>query len=105
LKKKLKSKFERAVKYGRPIDVLPARDLGFLAYQNKIIELPELLRHARTQLPELLLFLEEIEPLEFLVLMKLRIVARNGGFELRRTSGKRKECSPPIRIDEMDEIA
>ena len=55
LKKKLKTIMPRTKPYERPVDVTKARDHGFLAYMNKVIKLPELLRRNRKHLPELLL--------------------------------------------------
>jgi hypothetical protein len=65
LEDKLKAIFRRAQKYERPIDVRITRNLGFLGYKNKIVKLPKLLRHARRQLAELSLLLDQIEPFDF----------------------------------------
>ena len=67
LKKKLKTIMPRTKPYERPVDVIVVRDHGFLAYMNKAIKLPELLRRNRKHLPELLLVLDRIEPLDLLV--------------------------------------
>jgi hypothetical protein len=87
LKRKLKRKFQRVEKYERPVDVRVAADLKFLAYVNKVSKLPELLRQARKQLPELLLALDKWDPLELLVHTKLEISAQERGFALRRIAG------------------
>jgi hypothetical protein len=84
LKRKLRRKFKRVEKYERPVDVKVAADLKFLAYVNKVTKLPELLRHARKQLPELLLALDKWDPLDLLVHTKLEISAQERGFVLRR---------------------
>jgi hypothetical protein len=78
LKKKLKPIFRKIKKHERPVDVRKAVDLGFLAYMNKAIKLPELLRVNRTHLPELLLVLDRTEPMDLLVQTKLRLSAQNG---------------------------
>jgi hypothetical protein len=81
---KLKAIFLRAHKFARPIDVKITRDLGFLGYKNKIVKLPKLLRHARRQLAELSLLLDQIEPFDFLFLRKLRLSAQSHGVVLRK---------------------
>ena len=52
-------------------------DHGFLPYMNKVIKLPDLLRRARRQLPELLLVLDQCDPLDFVVLRRLAANAVN----------------------------
>jgi hypothetical protein len=84
LERKLKAIFLKAQKYERPVDVKITRNLGFLAYKNKIVKLPKLLRHARRQLAELSLVLHQIEPFEFLFLRKLRLSAQSHGVVLRK---------------------
>ena len=84
LKRKLKRKFQRVEKYERPVDVKVAGDLKFLRYLNKVTKLPELLRQARKQLPELLLALDKCDPLDLLVHTKVEISAQERGFALRR---------------------
>lgn len=59
--------------YDRPVVVSKTRDLGFLAYQNKGINLPDLLRRNQRHLAELLLLLARTEPLDLIFLMKLRL--------------------------------
>jgi hypothetical protein len=78
LEAKLKKIFRRTQKHERPVDVREARDHGFLPYQNKAIKLPHLLRETRTNLPELLLVLDRTEPLDLLVMIKLRFRAQKG---------------------------
>jgi hypothetical protein len=84
LEAKLKVIFLRAQKYERPVDVKITRNLGFLGYKNKIVKLPKLLRHARRQLPELSLLLDQIEPFDFLFLRKLRLSAQSHGVVPRK---------------------
>jgi hypothetical protein len=83
LKLKLKRKFQRVAKYERPVDVKVAADLKFLAYLNKVTKLPDLLRQARSQLPELLLALDKWDPVDLLVYSKVEISAQERGFGLR----------------------
>jgi hypothetical protein len=78
LEKKLKLRFRKTKKYERPVEVKIPDDLGFLPYMNKAIKLPHLLRTNRTHLPELLLVLDSIEPMELLVSTKLRLSAQYG---------------------------
>jgi hypothetical protein len=84
LEARLKVIFLRALKYERPVDVRITRNLGFLGYKNKIVKLPKLLRHARRQLAELSLLLDQIEPFDFLFLRKLRLSAQSHGVVLRQ---------------------
>lgn len=84
LEAKLKVIFLRAQKYERPVDVKITRNLGFLGYKNKIIKLPKLLRHARRQLAELSLLLDQIEPFDFLFLRILRLSAQCHGVVLTK---------------------
>jgi hypothetical protein len=78
LTKRLKKIFPGKQKYDRPVAVSKAWSLGFLPYKDKAIRLPRLLRHNRTHLPELLLVLDRTEPLELMVLTKLRLSAQQG---------------------------
>ena len=84
LEDKLKAIFRRAQKYERPVDVKITRNLGFLGYKNKIVKLPKLLRHARRQLAELSLLLDQIDPFDFLFLRTLRLSAQAHGVALRK---------------------
>jgi len=83
LRSKLASIFQRAKPYERPVDVKVATDLGFLPYMNKGIKWKELLRANRTHLPELLLVLDRIEPLDLLVMSGLRLIAQYGQLALK----------------------
>ena len=84
LEAKLKAIFLRAQKYERPVDVKITGNLGFLGYKNKIVKLPKLLRHARRQLAELSLLLDQIDPFDFLFLRTLRLSAQSDGVALRK---------------------
>jgi hypothetical protein len=86
LEAKLKKIFRRTQKYERPVDVRETRDLGFLPYQNKAIKLPDLLRSNRKNLPELLLVLDRTEPLDLLVMSKLRLSAQLGTLAIKRAA-------------------
>jgi hypothetical protein len=78
LEQKLKPIFSKTKKHERPVDVRQAVDLGFLPYMNKAIKLPDLLRTNRTHLPELLLVLDRIEPMDLMVQTNLRLSAQSG---------------------------
>jgi hypothetical protein len=78
LKRKLKLRFRKTKKHERPVEVRIPDDLGFLPYINKAIKLPDLLRTNRTHLPELLLVLDNTEPMELLVNTRLRLSAQSG---------------------------
>ena len=86
LGEKLKTAFSRAKKYERPVDVRDTDDLGFLAYMNKVVKMPELLRNARRQLPEIMLLLDRTEPLDALVLMRLRLATKGHHLRFREIS-------------------
>lgn len=83
LTKRLKKLFPGPEKYDRPVVVSKTWSLGFLPYKDKAIKLPDLLRRNRTHLPELLLVLDRTEPLDLMVLTKLRLSAQSGGLVLR----------------------
>ena len=73
--------------YDRPVLVSTTRDLGFLAYTNKGINLPDLLRRNRRHLAQLLLALARTEPLDLIVLMKLRLSTATSGLVLKPIRG------------------
>jgi hypothetical protein len=83
LTKRLKKIFPGPEKYDRPVLVSKIWSLGFLPYKDKAVKLPELLRRNRTHLFELLLVLDRTEPLDLMVLTKLRSSAQSGGLLLR----------------------
>jgi hypothetical protein len=78
LKTKLANLFPRVRKSERPVEVKEAEDVGFLGYMNKGIKWEEILRRNRRQMAELLLVLDGIEPLEMMVLCRLRVSAQSG---------------------------
>jgi hypothetical protein len=78
LAEKLKAIFPRTQKHERPVDVRAAVDLSFLGYMNKAIKLPELLRTNRKMLPELLLVLDQVGPLDLMIFTKNRLTAQCG---------------------------
>ncbi|HUN99846.1 MAG TPA: hypothetical protein VMU69_26890 [Bradyrhizobium sp.] len=84
LKAQLKRGFCRARKYERPVDVEVTYDHDFLPYMNKVVKLPDLLRRACRQLPELLLTLDRFDPLDFMVLRGLRLSAQGRRIKLSR---------------------
>ncbi len=78
LTKRLKKIFPGKDKGDRPVVVSKTWSLGFVAYMNKAIKLPQLLRRNRTHLPDLLLALDRTEPLDLMVLMGLGLSAQQG---------------------------
>jgi hypothetical protein len=68
LRELLKDLFPPMEKHDYPVDVTVAVDLHFLPYIHKIIKIKDLLRIGRTDLPELLLMLDRINPLDLLVM-------------------------------------
>ena len=83
LRTKLKAIFGKTEKYERPVDVRVAENLGFLAYMNKAIKLPSLLRNSRRNLAELMLVLDKTEAMDLLVLMRVRSSAQCGALAFR----------------------
>jgi len=83
LTKRLKKIFPGKDKGDRPVVVSKTWSLGFVAYMNKAIKLHQLLRRNRTHLPELLLALDRTEPLDLMVLTKLRLSAQQGRLIIR----------------------
>jgi hypothetical protein len=83
LKAKLIDVFLPIHKYEQPVDVTVTWDLKFLPYMNKKIKLPDLLRRARRQLPELSLVLDRTDPLDLMVIKKLRLSAQGGVLTLQ----------------------
>jgi hypothetical protein len=89
LKRRLKTVFPNDKKYRRPVLVSNTWSLGFIPYKDKAVKLPDLLRRNRTHLPELLLALDRTEPLELMVLSRLRLSAQAGRLVLRPTAVSR----------------
>jgi hypothetical protein len=88
-KRRLKTIFPNDKKYRRPVVVSNTWSLGFIPYKDKAIKLPDLLRRNRTHLPELLVALDQTEPLELMVLSRLRLSAQCGRLALRPITGSR----------------
>ena len=68
-------------KHDYPVDVREAFDLDFLPYIHKVIKIKDLLRTGRNHLPELLLTLDQINPLELMVTQGLVLSAQDDGFK------------------------
>ena len=88
LRRKLKKAFKvkkvrKDPRYKRPVDVTVTKDLGFIRYVHKLVKWPRLLRSARKQLPEILLFLGRHDSMEFLFLRKVRKSAQSDGIEFK----------------------
>jgi hypothetical protein len=83
LRDKLKPLFPGVNLYDRPVVVSETWDLGFVPYKDKGIKLPDLLRRNRRHLADLLLVLDRTEPLDLMVIAKLRLSAQVGGLQLR----------------------
>jgi hypothetical protein len=81
LRESLKDLFPPINKHDYPVDVREAFDLDFLPYIHKVIKINDLLRTGRTQLPELLLTLDQINPLELMVTQGLVLSAQDEGFK------------------------
>jgi hypothetical protein len=90
-KRRLKAIFPNNTKYSRPVVVSNTWSLGFIPYKDKAIKLPDLLRRNRTHLPELLLALDRTEPLDLMVLSRLRLSAQCGRLVLRPMARLRRK--------------
>jgi hypothetical protein len=84
LQRRLKLIFPSQARGDRPVVVSKSYSLGFLAY--KAIRIVDLLRNNRRGLPYLLLALDRTEPLDLMVLMRLRVSARNGELQFKLIS-------------------
>jgi hypothetical protein len=84
LKRRLKRIFPGLQRGDRPVLASKTYSLGFLAYKNKAIKLPALLRNNRRGLPYLLLALDRTEPLELMVLSGIRVSAQDGGLNFKK---------------------
>jgi hypothetical protein len=83
LSRRLKVVFPGQEHGDRPVVVSKIQDLNFLPYENKAIKIAELLRNNRRKLPYLLLLLDRTDPLELLVLFRLRVSAQNGELQFK----------------------
>lgn len=84
LQRRLKRIFPSQERGDRPAVVSKTYSLGFLPYKDKAIKLPALLRNNRRGLPYLLLVLDRTEPLELMVLSRIRLSAQDGGLEFKK---------------------
>jgi hypothetical protein len=83
LQKQLLRWFPPKKKHDRPVVVSESFSLDFLPYINKAIKLPDLLRRNRRDLPQLLLALDRMAPLDLMVICGLRLSAQLGRLALR----------------------
>jgi hypothetical protein len=83
LTQRLKAIFPASDIVKRPVVVSRTYSDGYLPYKDKAIKLPDLLRRNRRGLPQLLLALDRTDPLELMVLMRLRVRAQNGELKFR----------------------
>jgi hypothetical protein len=65
-----------------PVDLTEMLDLKAVPYVHKIIKIMALLRNGQRYLPELLLTLDRIEPLDLMTNQGLVLSAQNGGLKL-----------------------
>ena len=84
LKRRLKRIFPGLQRGDRPVHTSETYDLEFLAYKDKAIKLPALLRNNRRGLPYLLLALDRTEPLELMVLSGVRLSAQKDGLKFKK---------------------
>lgn len=83
LRERLKLMFPGQSRGDRPVVVSQTYDLNFLPYKDKAIKLPALLRNNRRHLSDLLLALDRTEPLELMVLCRMRVSAQDGGLNFK----------------------
>ena len=83
LSRRLKLLFPGRERGDRPVVVSKTYSLKYLQYKNKAIKIAELLRNNRRGLPYLLLLLDRTDPLELLVLFRLRVSAQNGELQFK----------------------
>lgn len=93
LTKRLKTIFPGETKGARPVHVSKTQDLKFVPYVNKLIKLPRLLRENRVHLPLLLLVLDRTEPLDIMLLVRLKMSAQEGRLIMRPIARKQKNPS------------
>lgn len=84
LKKKLKSAFSGVSKGDRPVVVIDPHDDRYVAYLFKVIKIIDVLRTGRKRIPEFFSMLDRHEPLEPLILSKVRLDIRKEKIRLRR---------------------
>ena len=64
-----------------PVDLTEMVDLKAVPYVHKAIKIGVLLRNGRRHLPELLLTLDRIKPLDLMISQGLVLIAQDGGFK------------------------
>jgi hypothetical protein len=89
-KKTAKKIFRSVDKYDRPVHVKRAYNLQFLPYKDKGIKLPDLLRKNRKHLANLMLALDNADPLALMMLTRLRLSAQDGRLVFARTRSKKQ---------------
>jgi hypothetical protein len=88
LKRRLKAIFPVNKIVRRPVVVSVTFSNGYLPYKDKAIKIVNLLKRNRRGLPSLLLALDRTDPLELMVLFRLRLSAQHG--ELQFTEIERR---------------
>ena len=83
LSKQLREIFPASKAVKRPVVVSRTYSDGYLPYKDKAIKILDLLRRNRRGLPQLLLALDRTDPMELMVLMRLRVSAQNGKLRFR----------------------
>jgi len=100
LTRRLKLIFPGRARGDRPAMASKTYSLGFIPYSNKAIKILDLLRRNRRGLPLLLLALDRTDPLELMVLMRLRVSAQKGGLEFKEIQRRQIADYRGRRIDE-----
>jgi len=86
LRDRLKWHFPPLGKYDYPVDLKQIGDLAVVPYIHKVMKVNYLLRNGRQYLPELLLTLDGIKPLDLMVTHRLELCARDDGFKFQIVS-------------------
>ena len=81
LRKRLKSVFPASEMYEHPVHIKKPYDLNFLLYANKGFKIIHLLRNERRQLPEFLLAMDRIDPLDLMVFHRFEMCQHAQGFK------------------------
>jgi len=88
LTKRLKQMFASNKEYDRPVLVKRSYDLNVLPYKDKGIKLPDLLRRNKKHLANLLLVLDQTDPLALMMLTRIQLSAQGGKLVFARTRAK-----------------
>lgn len=91
LTKRLKQIFPSEEDHDRPVLSKRAYNLNFLPYKDKGIKLPDLLRRDKKRLANLMLALDQTDPLALMMLTRLQLSAQDGKLIFSRTELKRPE--------------